>query len=97
MDLVLQMLGERTQRVLRLVGYVVFIAVSLLIIYQAPGSISQFTHHSQIAGLPMDIVHSVIPVSFALIVIALVRLAIDDFRNLTQGNERPAAMSDKPR
>ena len=57
MDLIVQMLGEKAQIVLRLLGNAVFIAVALLIIYQAPLTISEFSHHSQVANLPMDVVH----------------------------------------
>ncbi len=80
MDLLLQMLGPRIQRALRLIGDAVFVATGLLIVYQAPESISQFTHHSQVAGLPMQIVHLAVPVSFLLIVAFIVLRALAELK-----------------
>jgi TRAP-type transport system small permease protein len=80
MDLLLQMLGPRVQRALRLIGDAVFVATGLLIVYQAPESISQFTHHSQVAGLPMHIVHLAVPVSFVLIVAFIVLRAVAELK-----------------
>ncbi|MGE0038328.1 MAG: TRAP transporter small permease, partial [Xanthobacteraceae bacterium] len=51
MDLIFQFLGERQRVALHLLGNLVFITVGLLIIYQAPATISEFTHHSQVANL----------------------------------------------
>lgn len=85
MDLVVQLLGERARVVLHLIGNIVFIAVGLLIIYQSFFTIAEFTHHSQVANLPMDVVHTVIPVSFIAIVILLVAQSIQDIRTLSHG------------
>jgi len=83
MDLIAKLMGPKTQTVLQLIGRAVFIICGLLIVYQAPQSISQFTHRSQVADLPMQIVHMVIPVSFAVIVLLIAVLAIKDLRALT--------------
>lgn len=85
MDLIVQLLGDKARVVLHLLGNVAFIAVALLIIYQAPATISEFTHHSQVANLPMDIIHAVIPVSFVAIVLLLVAQSIQDIRTLMRG------------
>ena len=66
MDLALRYLPPRRQAIVVFIGHVVFVAVAALIVYQAYFSISQFTHHSQIATLPMNVVHAVIPISFVL-------------------------------
>jgi TRAP-type C4-dicarboxylate transport system permease small subunit len=93
MDLLAQLLSKKAQSVLRLLGNIVFIAVGLLIIYQAPGSISEFKHHSQVANLPMDVVHMIIPISFVAMVVLLVGLSIDEIRYLARGAD--AANSEK--
>jgi TRAP-type C4-dicarboxylate transport system permease small subunit len=80
MDLVVQGLPWRWRRAAGLIGDLVFLAVGGLIIYQANDSIRQFTHHSLIAQLPMDVLHTVIPVSFALMVVLVVMHAIADLR-----------------
>jgi TRAP-type C4-dicarboxylate transport system permease small subunit len=67
---------------MHLLGNIVFIAVGVLIVYQSIYSIAEFTHHSQVANLPMDVVHTVIPVSFVAIVILLVIQSIQDIRTL---------------
>jgi TRAP-type C4-dicarboxylate transport system permease small subunit len=66
MDLITQSLRPRWRRLVALVGNLVFLAVCALIIYQAIGSISHFSYYSQIAGLPMNVLHTVIPIAFAL-------------------------------
>lgn len=93
MDLLAQLLSRKTQLVLRLIGNAVFIATGLLIVYQSRESISEFNHRSQVANLPMDVMHAVIPVSFVAIVVLLVFLSIEDIRALARGG---APTSDKP-
>lgn len=66
MDLITHALRPRWRRPIALVGNLVFLAVCALIIYQAIGSISHFSYYSQIAGLPMDVLHTVIPIAFGL-------------------------------
>lgn len=85
MDLVIQLLGEKSRAFFHLLGNVTFIAVALLIIYQAPATISEFTHHSQVANLPMDVVHVVIPVSFVAIVLLLVGKSVQNIQTLMRG------------
>jgi TRAP-type C4-dicarboxylate transport system permease small subunit len=72
MDLLLRSLPPRIRAVIELTGHFVFIAVAALIVYQAYFSIAEFTHHSQIASLPMNVVHAVIPVSFVLMAAAVI-------------------------
>jgi TRAP-type C4-dicarboxylate transport system permease small subunit len=86
MDLLAQMLSRKVQLVLRLIGHVLFIGVGLLIIHQSRGSIAEFKHRSQVANLPMDVMHVVIPVSFAAIVVLLLVLFIEDIRSLVRGD-----------
>ena len=85
MDLVIQLLGEKSRAFFHLLGNVTFIAVALLIIYQAPATISEFNHHSQVANLPMDVVHVVIPVSFVAIVLLLVGKSVQNIQTLMRG------------
>ena len=66
MDLITYALKPQWRRLIALIGNLVFLAVCALIIYQAIGSISHFSYYSQIAGLPMNVLHTVIPISFAL-------------------------------
>lgn len=66
MDLITHSLNPRWRRPVELLRNLVFLAVCVLITYQAIGSISEFSHYSQIAGLPMNVLHTVIPVSFVL-------------------------------
>jgi TRAP-type C4-dicarboxylate transport system permease small subunit len=94
MDLVIQLLGEKSRAFFHLLGNVVFIAVALLIIYQAPATISEFTHHSQVANLPMDVVHVVIPVSFVAIVLLLVGKSVQNIQTLMRGGG--TAITDNP-
>jgi len=66
MDLITHALSPRWRRPVELLRNLVFLAVCALITYQAIGAISEFNHYSQIAGLPMNVLHTVIPVSFVL-------------------------------
>lgn len=94
MDLVIQLLGEKSRAFFHLLGNIAFIAVALLIIYQAPATISEFTHHSQVANLPMDVVHVVIPVSFVAIVLLLVGKSVQNIQTLMRGGG--TAITDEP-
>ena len=94
MDLVVQLLGEKSQVFLHLVGNLVFIAVGAADRLSGAATIAEFTHHSQVANLPMDVVHTVIPVSFVAIVILLVAQSVQDIRTLMRGGG--AAPTDKP-
>jgi len=48
-----------------------FLAAGSLIIYQSIGSIAMFTYQSQVAGVPMYIVHMIVPVSFAIMMLCI--------------------------
>jgi TRAP-type C4-dicarboxylate transport system permease small subunit len=93
MDLLLNMLPPSWQRVLRLIGDAVFVAVGLLIVYQAPESISQFMHHSQVAGLPMHIVHLAVPISFALTIVFVLLRAIAGVRFAADETQTPGSVA----
>ncbi len=79
MDLMLSVLGPRGKAFLELVAALVFAVCGGLIIYQSYFSIQEFTHRSQVAELPMNFVHLVIPISFTLMVIGALALAFKDF------------------
>jgi TRAP-type C4-dicarboxylate transport system permease small subunit len=76
MDLITQSLQPGWRRALELLGNLVFLAVCALIIYQAIGTISHFNYYSQVAGLPMNVLHTVIPVSFGLMFLVVVARCI---------------------
>ena len=90
MDLLLRILPARMRQAFELYGGLVFLAVAALIIYQAHDSIAEFTHHSQIAGLPMDVLHSIIPVSFALMFILTLVRGIGTLRGSDGDGDRNA-------
>jgi len=69
MDLLMQYVPPKVRLLSVIFGHLVFLAVGALIIYQAYDSISEFNFSSQIAGLPLDVLHAVIPVSFGLMVL----------------------------
>lgn len=53
----------------------VFVLIGSLIVYQSLQAMPELTHLSQVAEVPMDVMHSVIPISFVLITaLILVRL-----------------------
>ena len=86
MDLVLRYLPPRWQAIVEFIGHLIFVAVAALIVYQAYFSIAQFTHHSQIASLPMNVVHSVIPVSFGLMATVVILHAVTRLRGSRAAN-----------
>ena len=87
MDLAVRALPWRWRRLAKLAGDFVFLAVGALIIWQAHDSIAQFTHSSQIAGIRMDLLHVIIPVSFALMVLLVLAHNVSAYR---QGGGDPA-------
>ena len=87
MDLISQLMSPRVQIVLRLIGNAILIAVGLLIIYQSIDSVAEFKHHSQVANLPMQVMHAVIPASFIAIVIVVIVLSIRDLGVLLRGDD----------
>lgn len=76
MDLLVRGLPRPLRRAADLFGAAAFLAVGGLIVWQARDSIAEFSHRSQVANLPMDVVHAVIPFSFALVVICVVLRAL---------------------
>lgn len=89
MDLLMQYIPTRLRRLFELFGHLVFLAVGGLIVYQSFDSIAQFGHHSQIAGLPMNVLHMMIPVSFVLMFLLVVGHLLRTLRMLV---DRDAAI-----
>lgn len=83
MDLVSKMLGQRAQAALEVFGAGVFAVVGGIIVFQSFNSIAVLSHRSQVADLPMNIVHVVIPASFAVMIFAMLVLALQDLRSLS--------------
>ncbi len=94
MDLITQSLSPRWRRGVELVRNLVFLAVCALIVYQSFGSISQFTHHSQVAGLPVNILHLVIPISFTAMFLLIVARCI---RIVSMADDPPEEVAGAPR
>jgi C4-dicarboxylate transporter DctM subunit len=78
MDLLSKMLSHRAQAILDLIGAAVFSIVGGIIVYQSFSSIGSLAHRSQVADLPMNYVHGVIPASFAVMVFTTLVLAFRD-------------------
>lgn len=89
MDLMLSWLSPLPRAMLELAGALLFAVLGGLIIYQSWFSIAEFTHVSQVAEIPMQALHLVIPVSFALMVVAALAVAINEMRGAMAGQEGP--------
>ena len=89
MDLLTHSLPPSLQLLLALFGQLVFLAVGALVIYQSFGSIAQFSHHSQIAGLTMNVLHLVIPVSFGLMLVLVLTRGVQMLRRASAGSTTP--------
>lgn len=76
MDLLTKSATGAWKRFLDLAAALFFVACGGLIIYQSFTSIASFTHTSLVAGLPMNVVHVVVPVAFALMIVAVLTRAI---------------------
>lgn len=87
MDLLSQMLGKRAHLVLEAIGTLVFAAVGGVIVYQSFESIRSLAHRSQVADLPMNVVHIVVPASFAVMVLIMLFLFLNDIRGRSKGCE----------
>lgn len=75
MDLLSRTLPPVSRRIVNGFSTLAFILVGGLIVYQSWHAIPEMTHLSQVAEVPMDIIHAVIPASFVLItVLILIRL-----------------------
>ncbi len=82
MDLLSKMLGARAQAFLELIAAAVFAVVGGIIVYQSFTSIGALSHRSQVADLPMNVMHGIIPASFAVMVFTTLVLALQDLRRL---------------
>jgi TRAP-type C4-dicarboxylate transport system permease small subunit len=87
MDLLMQYVPAQLRRTFEVFGYLVFLAVGALIIYQSFDSIAQFGHHSQVAGLPMNVMHVMIPVSFGLMFVLVVGHVLRAMRRPVGGSD----------
>jgi TRAP-type transport system small permease protein len=96
MDLLTHSLKPRWRRPIELIGNLVFLAVCALITYQAIGAISEFGHYSQIAGLPMNMLHTVIPVSFVLMFLLVAARCIRIVSMVDEGTEQRQATEVPP-
>jgi len=88
MDLLTQSLPAPFRRIIDTIGNLIFLAIGALIIDQARGSITQFHFRSQVAGLPMDVLHTIIPVSFALMVVLVLIRIVNTWRTTPGSNDR---------
>ena len=96
MDLISQSLKPRWRRVVELLGNLVFLAVCALITYQAIGTIPKFNYYSQVAGLPVNVLHTVIPVSFALMFLLVAARCIRIVFMADEGSEQRQASEAPP-
>ncbi len=97
MDLVLSHLSPLVRAIVELIGAVLFSVLGGLIIYQSWFSIAEFTHVSQVAEIPMQALHVIVPFSFALMVVAALAVAIRDVRTALSGQgAQPRHGSDAP-
>ena len=69
MDLLSRSLGGASGAIVNGLATTGFLAIGGVIIYQSFIAIREFTHESQVAELPMNVIHMAVPISFALIVL----------------------------
>lgn len=96
MDLVTQSLRPRWRRALELLANLVFLAVCALIVYQAIGTLPQYNYYSQVAGLPVDVLHTVIPVSFSLMFLLVAARCVRIVFTADEGSEERQASEAPP-
>ena len=89
MDLVLSSLPTAARVTLELIGALLFAVLGGLIIYQSWFSIAVFTHVSQVAEIPMQAMHIVIPISFALMIVAALVVAFNEVAAVRTGKPPP--------
>ena len=90
MDLLSRTLPLVSRRIVNGFSTAVFILVGGLIVYQSWQAIPEMTHLSQVAEVPMDVIHAVIPASFILITI-LILVRLRGYLNGTLQSETAAA------
>ncbi len=93
MDLVLSSLPPVAKAALELTGALLFAVLGGLIVYQSWFSIAEFTHVSQVAEIPMQAMHIVVPVSFILMIIAALAVALTEMGSALSGE--PSGKTDK--
>jgi len=69
MDLLSRTLPGVSRTILNFTSVIVFIFIGGLIVYQSWFAIADLTHVSQVAELPMNILHGIIPVSFVFVIL----------------------------
>jgi len=72
MDLISKTLPGISRSLVNGFSVVVFVFIGGLIVYQSWFAIAELTHVSQVAEIPMNWMHSIIPVSFVFIAIFII-------------------------
>lgn len=72
MDLLSKTLPGLPRAIVNGFSTIVFIGIGVLIVYQSWYAIQDLTHVSQVAEVPMNLMHSIIPISFVLITIFII-------------------------
>lgn len=72
MDLLSKTLPALPRSIVNGLSTLIFILIGGLIVYQSWFAIADLTHLSQVAEVPMNVMHSIIPVSFVLITLFIV-------------------------
>ena len=68
MDLLSRTLPSVSRTIVNSISVLVFIFIGSLIVYQSLFAIADLTHVSQVAEIPMTLMHAIIPVSFLFII-----------------------------
>jgi TRAP-type C4-dicarboxylate transport system permease small subunit len=72
MDLLSKTLPPLPRSIVNSLSTLIFIFIGGLIVYQSWYAIADLTHLSQVAEVPMNVMHSIVPISFVLIALFLV-------------------------
>lgn len=72
MDLLSKTLPIAPRAIVNGFSTIVFIGIGALIVYQSWFAIQELTHVSQVAEVPMNLMHVIIPVSFILIALFII-------------------------
>lgn len=72
MDLLSRTLPGISRTLVNGFSTIVFILIGGLIVYQSSQAIGDLTHVSQVAEVPMNVMHSIVPVSFVLIAMFII-------------------------
>jgi TRAP-type C4-dicarboxylate transport system permease small subunit len=86
MDLLSRTLPGVPRFIVNGIATLLFFATGGLIVYQSWYAIAEFTHVSQVAEVPMSLMHAIIPVSFILIAL-FIAIRIRGYLNGTLGSD----------